>query len=93
MVKAFELVKEQKERDKLKKKIYKKIYINVEKKIVQSSGVNLYKCWFQIPEFLINYPLYNVNDCNQYIISKLKNNGFQTELLAKNIIFISWSSL
>tara|TARA_A100000164_G_C21259919_1_gene475258 strand:- start:194 stop:472 length:279 start_codon:yes stop_codon:yes gene_type:complete len=92
MVKASELVKEQKEREKIKKKIYKKIYKKVEKKIVQSSGVNLYKCWFQIPEFMINFPLYNVNDCNQYIMNKLKQNGFETELLAKNIIFISWSN-
>ena len=70
MVKASELVKEQKEREKIKTKIYKKIYKKVEKKIVQSSGVNLYKCWFQIPEFMINFPLYNEYNHISFIFVK-----------------------
>ena len=90
MVKAEDLVKEQLERDKIKKQIYKKIYKNIEKKILLSSSVNSYECWYQIPEFLINYPLYNINDCKEYISKKLKKNGFKIDYLDNNIIFISW---
>ena len=90
MVKASDLIKEQEERVKLKKKIYKKIYKKVEKKIIQSSNVNLFDCWFQIPEFMINIPLYNIDYCKKYIVNKLASNGFKSELLSSNIIFISW---
>ena len=90
MVKAIDLLKEQKERDKIKKKIYKKIYKKVEKKIIQTSKVNLSECWFQLPEFMINIPLYNLDDSKNYIMNKLKENGFKSESLSNNIIFISW---
>lgn len=91
MVKAEDLVKEQQDRDKIRKQIYKKVYKNIETKIVQSSKINLYNCWYQVPEFMINYPLYNINECAEYIIKKLKKNGFTYNLLQNNIILISWS--
>ena len=91
MVKAEDLVKEQQNRDKIRKQIYKKVYKNIETKIVQSSKINLYNCWYQVPEFMINYPLYNINECTEYIIKKLKKNGFTYNLLQNNIILISWS--
>ncbi len=59
MVKASDLINEQKIREKIKQQIYKKIYKRIENKIVKSSAMNLYECWYQIPEFLFNVPLLN----------------------------------
>tara|TARA_B110001469_G_C9375505_1_gene195192 strand:- start:160 stop:441 length:282 start_codon:yes stop_codon:yes gene_type:complete len=90
MVKANDLIKDQEERDKQKKDIYKKVYKNVETKILQSSTINQYQCWYRIPEFMINLPLYNTEDCKKYIEKKLKKNGFNY-YSDNNIIIISWN--
>lgn len=92
MVKAIDLINEQQERDKLKHKTYKKIYKRIETKIIQSSSMNLYECWYQIPEFLFNVPLYNLDGCKEYLLNKIKADGFKVSFtgIDNNIIVISW---
>ena len=90
MVKAQDLFNEQRERAKNKQKIYKKIYKKVEIKIVQASSMNLYECWYQLPEFIFNIPLYNLEDCKIYLKNKLKNDGFSVYFTDENIIVVSW---
>ena len=90
MVKAQDLINQQRERDRNKEKIYKKIYKKVETKIKQSSSMNLYECWYQLPEFLFNIPLYNLEGCKLYLKNKLKNDGFSVYFNDINIIVISW---
>jgi hypothetical protein len=91
MVKAQDLINEQREREKYKEKIYKKIYKKVEIKIKQASNMNLYECWYQLPEFLFNIPLYNLEGCKIYLKNKLNNDGFSVYLTNENIIVISWN--
>ena len=90
MVKAQDLINEQKSRDKHKETIYKKIYKKVEIKIIQSSAMNLYECWYQLPEFLFNIPLYNLEGCKHYLENKLKRDGFSVYFANINTIVISW---
>jgi len=90
MVKASDLIKEQQSRDKDKEKIFEKIYTRIENKIVKASKSNLYECYCEIPEFLLNIPLYNLLDCKMYIIKKLKKNEFNAISYSYNTIFISW---
>lgn len=47
-------------------------------------------CFYQIPEFIIGKPLYNVNDLRDYIINSLKKNGFKLVYIDPNWLFISW---
>ena len=90
MIKAKDLIKEQEERENKKKIIYDKIYYLIEKKIYLSSTNNNYYTWFQIPQFLIGLPLYSMNKCQTYILTKLKQNGFTIELYPSNILLIKW---
>ena len=90
MIKASDLVKEQKERESRKYKTYNKIYTLVERKIVLASKGNNYYTWFETPEFLVGYPMYNLEDCLKYITEKLKKNGFKIEFFNPNILFIKW---
>ena len=48
-------------------------------------------CFFQIPEFIIGVPLYNVSDLRNYIINSLKRNGFYILYIDPNWLYISWS--
>lgn len=93
MVKASDLVKQQEEKDKKKKIIYKKIYERIEHKITHASQINLYECWYEIPEFILNIPLYNLESCKQYILHKLKKNEFNTSIVNNNVIWISWKKI
>ena len=90
MVKADELVKQQKERETKKKIIFEKIYIMVEKKINTASACDYYYTWYQVPEFLVGLPLYSLDHCQEYIQVKLKKNGFETEFYSPNILLIKW---
>lgn len=90
MVKASDLIKEQKKKDELKKKTYKKIYHKVEKKILMASSVNSYYCTYEIPNFILGLPLYTWADCKSYIVEKLKKNGFKVKDYSVNVIIISW---
>jgi len=89
MVKASELVKQQQDKDKLKDKIYNKIYKRIEKKIINASATNLYECWYDVPEFILNLPLYNIEDCMNYLVIILNKNEFKVER-NHNILYISW---
>lgn len=47
-------------------------------------------CFFQIPEFIIGVPLYNVSDLRNYLINSLKRNGFTILYVEPNWLFINW---
>ena len=86
MVKADDLIREQKKRNKLKEKIYKKIYKRIEKKIKLCSNINSYECWYEIPEFILNLPLYSLDDCMKYVVNQLKKDGFIVTILNEKIL-------
>ena len=92
MVKASDLINQQKEREKIKFITFDKIYSNIENKIIKASSTNFYYIWYDIPKFLIGYPQYNFNDCCEYLIDKLQKSGFVIELYESNILLITWFS-
>lgn len=90
MIKASDLIKQQKEREDKKYINYEKIYGHIEKKIIINSNSNLYYIWFEIPQIIIGSPTYSLNECNEYIQNKLKENGFTVKSYSKNILLIEW---
>ena len=60
------------------------------KTIASFNGQNTF---FEIPGFMIGYPLYNLNEALEYIINALRKNGFLVQLLPEPhiaVIYISW---
>ncbi len=90
MVKAEELIKKQKEKEDKKYITFEKIYKKIEKKISIASSCDYYYTWYQVPEFLIGLPLYSFNECNEYVQTKLKKNGFDIEFYSPNLLLIKW---
>jgi hypothetical protein len=90
MVKAIELVKQQKKREERKKITFEKIYNVIEKKIILASTGDYYYTWYQIPEFLVGLPMYSIDECQKYIQEKLIANDFDTEFFLPNILLIKW---
>ena len=47
-------------------------------------------CFYQIPEFIIGTPIYDINEMRKYVINSLKTNGFKIMYVEPNWLFISW---
>jgi len=47
-------------------------------------------CFFQIPEFIIGVPLYNVEDLKEYLMKSLQKDGFEYMYLEPNWLFVNW---
>lgn len=90
MVRAKDLLKIQKKREKQKIELYKKVHQKVEKKIVLSSNTNYYECWYSVPEFIMGMPLYKLKNCIKFIVKKLEKDGFKVQVFDPNLLYISW---
>ena len=50
-------------------------------------------CFYQIPEFIIGVPLYDINDLQKYLINSLKKDGFRVLYVEPNWLFINWETI
>lgn len=66
--------------------ILKKIHLRIRLSAQQEKTF----CFYQIPEFIIGVPLYNVNDLKNYLCNGLEKNGFKILKMEPNWLFISW---
>jgi hypothetical protein len=49
--------------------------------------------FYEIPGFVVGYPLYNLSECITYIVEALRKNGFLIQILPPpnvSVIYISW---
>jgi len=90
MVKASELLKEQRKREDEKKKVYDKIYERIEKKIQMASKMNFFQITYEIPELILGVPIYDLTECIKYVDKKLIKNEFKTDW-NNNQVWVDWS--
>jgi Family of unknown function (DUF5759) len=53
-------------------------------------GLNTF---YEVPGFVVGYPLYNIKDCMEYVVNALRKNGFLVQILPPPhlyVIYISW---
>jgi len=90
MVKANDLILEQKKRENKKYNIYHKIYLKIEKKITLASATNYYFIWYEIPLNFLGTPFYKFQECCEYVLLELSKDGFEIEYFEPNILLIKW---
>ena len=66
--------------------ILEKCYHRIQSSVVRDDPFSLYV----VPDFIIGKPTYNFANCIQYIIFRLKNNGFQVKYIYPNALQIEW---
>ena len=71
--------------------LYNSILEKVHHRIKYNAGLEKTFCFYNIPEFIIGTPLYNVEELKNYIITALKKNGFMLLHIEPNWLFISWN--
>ena len=47
--------------------------------------------YFDVPEFMLGYPLYKLEDCLMFLVENIKNNGYQVQYIFPRILLISWA--
>lgn len=87
-----ELYEKKKQQDLKQLELFNKLLNRVHVKIKTTSRQksNEQFCWFLVPETILGVPRYNQAECIAYLISKLKDNGFNVRYIDPNLIFISW---
>ena len=71
--------------------LYNSILEKVHHRIKYNAELEKTYCFYNIPEFIIGTPLYNVEELKKYIITALKKNGFMLLHIEPNWLFISWN--
>lgn len=47
-------------------------------------------CIFNVPEILVGYPLYDLNECVMHVMSRLQKNGFKVHYIFPSVLVITW---
>jgi hypothetical protein len=71
--------------------LYDSILKKCHSRILYNSGLQRTYCFYQIPEFVIGTPLYDILELRNYIMNSLKTNGFDILYVEPNWIFIYWT--
>jgi hypothetical protein len=66
--------------------ILEKCYHRIQSSVIRDDPFSLYV----VPDFIIGKPTYNFANCIQYIIFRLKNNGFKVKYIYPNALKIEW---
>jgi len=69
---------------------YEKVLDMVHNKIKRSAQEKSLRCLFEVPNYVFGFPLFNLNDCIEYVVGELKMNGFVVNYYFPNKIYISW---
>lgn len=48
-------------------------------------------CFYEVPDFIIGYPLFDLNECIAFIMEKLRSNDFIVRYFFPRILYISWN--
>ena len=90
MISVDEISRMTEKKNKLKKETYIKLYEQVSRKIRQSVNFGTKLTVFQVPGFLVGYPMFDRYKATVYIKRQLERGGFNVVILRDNELHITW---
>lgn len=60
------------------------------KKIMALAENNKTRFFFDVPDYMIGFPLYDLNECIKYVVEALTRNGFLAWYYFPKYIYVSW---
>ena len=60
------------------------------RRIKAATDIEKVRTFVVVPEFVIGYPIYNMNECLEYVINSLKKNGFLIRYYFPKMLYVSW---
>jgi hypothetical protein len=60
-------------------------------RVVKSAKNQKYRCVYEVPDFVLGFPLYRLNDAILYVVKRLENDcHLHTQYIFPRIVYISW---
>lgn len=75
-----------------KKESYMKVVSEVFGKIKKVALLSKSCCFFEVPDFMLGFPIYDLNECIQFVMTFLKERGFDVHYLFPRILYITWAA-
>lgn len=69
---------------------FEKVLGMCHKRIKAAAEMQKLQTFIVIPEFVVGYPIYNLNECLDFVINALKKNGFLLRYYFPKILYVSW---
>lgn len=69
---------------------YENILELCHRKITFHSDNRKTRMFYEVPDFIIGYPVFDLNDCIKFLVDALRKNGFITIYYFPKFLYISW---
>lgn len=89
---AQDVIKTMTRKNDLRRECFDKITDMCVKKIVRSAAMNMTQCFFEVPEFVLGFPLYDINECILHVVKGLQGAGYVIKYFFPRVIHVSWAS-
>jgi hypothetical protein len=91
MIRAEEIQQVEQRRRQLLKDTYKHILFLCTRKIKYSVSMAQKYVVFEIPNFVVGFPMYDLQKCTEYIMRQLVNLGYTVNEVGSGHVYIRWS--
>ena len=78
------------EKNEKKSLCYERVLEICNRRVLSSADRHKTSCFFEFPEYVIGYPLFDLNACMDYCKKQLVANGFLVNYYFPNKFYISW---
>jgi hypothetical protein len=92
MLSAKDLEERNKNRKNMKKELYKRILVQLCRKIDLNHTLGKSGCMLKIPEFIFGYPAFDVSQVTLYMYRQLVHLGYRTSVIdtVRGLIHVAW---
>lgn len=71
--------------------VFHAIFEMITKKIVKYASNQKYRCIFEVPDFVLGFPLYSITDALKYLLDRLRNDcKLHVKYYFPKVLYISW---
>jgi hypothetical protein len=70
--------------------VYERILEKCHFKIKTAANKEQYEVYYDVPQYVVGLPLFNINRCMDYLIRSLSENGFKVVYNFPKMLHISW---
>lgn len=92
MLSVKDLNERNKNRRNMKKELYKRILVQLCRKIDMNHTLGNSECMLRVPEFIFGYPAFDTSHVTLYMYRQLVHLGYRTSILdsVRGLIYVAW---
>lgn len=86
----FELHRTINEKNMRKTECYEKVLETCHRKISIAAEHRQLRLMYEVPEYVVGYPIFDISNCIKFLSKSLKSNGFLVKYYFPKVLYISW---